>query len=340
MNYQCEYCKYETLYKCNYDRHLQTQTHINILLSLKEQNIIGKSNDKIIDILKTQVVEKDKQMEEKDKLIHELAELLKQHGIPTTTNTNSHNTNNISVTAYVNAYFADAPPIKKLTKRDLQRIEKDCEKEYDDTMVKVIVDLYKKNKLIPFISDIIVKYYKKEDVTKQSLWTSDASRLTYIVREIIEKCGVTTWTKDLNGEKIRKYTIVPILEVIKEKLYKYRGEVINKRKLVDNLMDGLEEFLDTCKVVSELLEMCDNRELENQIIKTMTPYFSLNLICYNKPEQPLKRLTDGNEMETIQDVEMETYDMPKKTLIICNYCSREFKNRSNLQRHETACRKK
>jgi hypothetical protein len=327
MAYSCEHCEYDTLIKCNYEKHLLTQAHATILAklkeceeaTLKEHEKVDLKNDEIIDILKNQV-------EEKDQLIRELTDLLKHHGIATITNSNNINSNNnISVNAYVNAYFNEAPPIKQLTKRDINLIEKECEEEYDNTMVRLIVDLYKNNQLVEFISNIIVKYYKKDDESKQSLWTSDASRLTYVVREIIEKCGVTSWNKDINGEKIRKYTIVPILGVIKKKLYKYRGEVIDKRKLSNNIGRELDDFLETCTLVSELLEMCENKELENQIIKTMTPHFSLNI-------SDNKKTTKRKAIEYKPD--------NKKTLIMCNHCLKEFKTRHNLQRHDIICRKK
>jgi hypothetical protein len=69
----------------------------------------------------------------------------------------------------------------------------------------------KEKKLIPYLGDIIIKYYKKENPKDQSIWNSDTTRLNYLIRELIDT--ELTWTCDKAGLKVNEFIIIPLLTV-------------------------------------------------------------------------------------------------------------------------------
>ena len=54
---------------------------------------------------------------------------------------------------------------------------------------------------------------KKDNPSDQSIWSTDTSRLTCIINELVG--DETQWRTDKNGEKFKKLVITPILEYLK-----------------------------------------------------------------------------------------------------------------------------
>jgi len=45
-----------------------------------------------------------------------------------------------------------------------------------------MIEMYKRNKLEKYIGDILVSHYKKENKLDQSLWATDTTRCTYLIK--------------------------------------------------------------------------------------------------------------------------------------------------------------
>ena len=82
------------------------------------------------------------------------------------------------------------------------------------------------------LSDYIIKVYTHKEPKNQSIWTTDISRLTYIISQatcstnsLSESCNnandESIWSYDKKGSKTKKIIIEPALQYIRKELYNY-----------------------------------------------------------------------------------------------------------------------
>jgi len=137
---------------------------------------------------------------------------------------------------------------------------------------KLIV-LYSNEKFVDYICNIIKNAYKTENPMDQTFWSTDVSRLIYIVRSTIKKKDA--WIYDKKGLKIKQSIIDPLLDEVNDILVKYI-EKINKLSYSDTKMDYLKklELVNVAKVI--LHELKNRLSLKNQIIKELAPMFYLD----------------------------------------------------------------
>ena len=109
---------------------------------------------------------------------------------------------------------------------------------------------------------------------KQSIWVSDITRLTYIIKETSQST-ISQWYYDYKGHKTKIYIIDPLLQYIKNYCLKY----IEKNKL---FYDNFDKIADQCLINYEknkiilgvIITEIDNENLANDIIRYIAPYFS------------------------------------------------------------------
>lgn len=103
---------------------------------------------------------------------------------------------------------------------------------------KMFLDGYidDKNSYDTFIGDILIKYHKKEDISKQSIWNTDTSRWSYIVKVLPDE-----WIKDKNGIVMLDKCIKPLLNYITDLMKKY------DKYLTKKIEDIQEEFMKETK---------------------------------------------------------------------------------------------
>ena len=160
----------------------------------------------------------------------------------------------VSTVSYIVKNYKDAPTLEPLIDYDaIQYNEKDD--EFD--LMTMIFHHQRKHTLAGYLGDFIVKSYKKDDPSQQALWSSDAVRLTYVVREIINK--KSDWSVDKKGVKTTSYIIDPFLEYIRTLLVDFNDE--NK----------LENYL---QIMSYLFP-----SLFHFVKQTTTPYVQIVFIC-------------------------------------------------------------
>jgi hypothetical protein len=101
-----------------------------------------------------------------------------------------------------------APPLKRLTKESTKELI--C---CDEKLLKYVLHQNSAGTLSDYISDIILNYIKKDDPNQQSVWNSDVSRLTYLIRDLVG--DEQEWLRDPQGAKFTKYVIEPIITHLK-----------------------------------------------------------------------------------------------------------------------------
>lgn len=300
MKHRCEKCNYETNDKSNYNKHMRSSAHIHVnpgntqKLTIRVNKVPGKFQcpkcDKIftsapglsrhknkvckMDKIKEQVREELKQefelelikkeLEYKDKIIERIEKdniELKQY-IKTVKPT----TYNISVKKMIQQSYPDAPHLEKLDNYSIIH-------EDDDSFTNDIIYYHNNNKLEHYLGDIIIKYYKKEDPRDQSLWSTDSSRLKYIIKELLASNN-SHWSEDDKGLKIKKSIIDPLL--------KYIRDYVNDK--IDELHEEIEisvgyECIDIGQKqlsLGKIREQINNGTLKDSIVKYIAHAFRFN----------------------------------------------------------------
>ena len=213
--FKCEYCDNSFAHKNNLYRH-QKHRCFNKLEIDKKQKQNNKS--KTIKMQLADALERiDKQDKELQRLRKELEkqtktlilDLKEQNKSLYETQKLSSTTLDKSVDAitYLSKYRKRAPNLQQLTHETAKDLLT-CEPRLYD----YLLHHNDEGTLYQYIGDIILKYIKKEDPDEQSVWNSDVSRLTYLIRDLVN--DEETWQRDVEGVLFTKYVITPIIEYL------------------------------------------------------------------------------------------------------------------------------
>ena len=283
--YNCPYC--ENIYSTasNLARHKRTctdkkdtETKYNSELDKKEQEIqhIKEQYEKETAHLK-ELHEKDIQKtQELNKKLEDDVKYLKS----LINNAGAVIKTSVSALAYVAQNYDEAPVLKKLKDYSyIKEIELDEDDSDDDEFDLIEILIYQniKETIQEYLGNIIVDAYKKKDPTKQSIWNSDTTRLTYIIRDLINK--KPDWTVDKKGIKTIKYVIDPLLKYIREQVAEYVLENGAEKyiNLSEFMLNKHAEKLNSC---GQIMVSIDNKSLSKLVLRYIAPHFYLA-----KPEQ-------------------------------------------------------
>lgn len=156
------------------------------------------------------------------------------------------------------------------------------EDDEEINLVDTIIYNYENNLLAEYLGGIIVRFYKKDDPKDQSLWNTDTTRLTYVIRELINKKA--DWVIDKKGIKMTKYIIDPLLDYIKDVLAEYINEIsIGLKK---DSLKNIETKMRKMNISAEIINLIKDNILSEQINKFIAPHFYLakggdNLLVYD-----------------------------------------------------------
>jgi hypothetical protein len=286
IKYNCEKCNFESLQKCDFNKHLLTQKHIKNSVKEIDNNILNKITnlEKHNEEVKKQNEAVIKQNEELKQKIERLEEI------------NNQNTNKIvkearaikkSILTILNTNFRDTPSIDYI-KEDEFKVE--LEAEYKTTIddpenrlfMRIFSD-YENKKLVKSLSDIILKIVKKEDKKYQSVFNIDSARGNYATK--IENC----WFNDKSGLQLKKYTLEMVIKYMLNVLDKFRLKLCEVRK--ENIKKSTREQSDfIMKYQSILLEVnafLTNSNTHKKIILHMCPELRIDQKLLESIEQEL-----------------------------------------------------
>ena len=179
----------------------------------------------------------------------------------------SNTTYNISVKNYVQKNYANAPALKKLDDYDFIK--------YDDKLLDTIGYQYRNKILDKYLGDFLIGFYKKEEPSKQSIWNSDVSRLTYVIKELLAN-NKSCWNTDPRGVKTKNYIINPLLIFLKNIINDYSINFTNT--ILDKNIDEITQLLDNLHSLTLLVKDINNNLMSDDIVKYIAPYFSLDKI--------------------------------------------------------------
>lgn len=189
---------------------------------------------------------------------------------------NSINTTNMSnVVKYVNQNYINAQPLEMLQSAQAKNLLM-AQTTKEHSVEELMIYYYDKRTLDKFIGKIIKSEYKKDDPEIQQFWTTDVSRLSFLVRRVMKE-NDKMWINDKKGILVKKYIITPILVEVKgmidkyQKYCKYRLETQCMTLKLDDL-EKLGNISITCEALS--LEL-DGGTIHDLVLKYITPCFQL-----------------------------------------------------------------
>jgi hypothetical protein len=277
----CKICGLTTKKKGTYDEHLLTQKHkrnvkllkIKINNNTKNDNNSTKINkiDNKIDNLTKQTTEVLKQNEELRKKIEHLEDV------------NNRNTNNIvkeiksvkkSVLRILNTDFKDTPSIDYIDEEEFRlELEAEYDRKIDDdsnSLFMRIFNDYNNKKLIKTLSDLILKFIKKEDQKSQSVFILDSARGNYATK--VEDI----WLNDKCGLQFKKYTLDMVIKYMLNILDIYRlrlEDIIKKKNKTQLERDYITSYQN---MYVELKSYLMNTNTHKRVISCMSPELKMN----------------------------------------------------------------
>jgi hypothetical protein len=297
MKFICDICNYSTNTHCNYKKHILTKKHSkkvntcteicrkcigNVLekcdsnkhfceACLKTFNNAGNlSKHRKICSANTIWIEKlkDKNLEiKKIKKENQNKIDLLEREIETLKNvidcTGGIVKTSMSAINYAIKNYNNAPEIKMITNGDVIN-----ENDNDEKFGSDIIYYFRHKTLAQFVGDYIIKIYKKDDAKTQSIWSTDTSRLTYIIRKAIK--NNPQWMVDKKGTNITIYIIDPIIEYMLECIEKYY-----KKLVIDNDIEHEYKVKYLCSCMDAKSYMKD-KVIHTDIHKYITPKLCLH----------------------------------------------------------------
>ena len=287
MAYRCTDCNFSTKYKYDYNRHIITKKHkLNISNNKAEDNKIedNKIPPNTNNIMNV-IVENQNSLAKQNEELRREIEKLKQ--------INNHNTNKIvkearsikkSILTILNTNFKDTPSIDYINENDFRsELELEYKAKIIDKENKLFMRIfsdYENKKLIKRLSDLILKFVKKEDQKLQSVFNIDSARGNYATK--IENY----WLNDKSGLQLKKYTLdviigymIKVMDEFRQKLMRMCTENKTKKdiQVTDYIMkyQGLllevNAFLTNSNTHKKvILFMCPELRLDQDIIESIT----------------------------------------------------------------------
>jgi hypothetical protein len=233
--FRCTYCNSNNFsYQQSLSRHMKVCTQQ------------FDSNNKIIDL---------------QKQINDLK--LDKEKIFSLASTNSHIINSsISAIKHLTMYHKNAPALRQIVDFTTFHIE------YPDntSFIKAVVQQQRDKTLDVFIGEYLVKIYKTDDPFQQSIWTTDAVRFSYLIRELM-KDGSLEWITDKNGVVATKTVVKPILAYLKKLIKQFIKECHKECTQENKTLEKQTELIAYQRDCNLILTNITNRSIEKDVKK-------------------------------------------------------------------------
>jgi len=195
----------------------------------------------------------------------------------------------VSTLQYLINTYKTSPPFKILD--DISTIENNGG-DYENTnpdnndpvtkntlFVEHLILKFKNQLLVKYLGDFLIVKYKKGDLSQQSLWNSDVSRLSYIVRHKLND-NSSEWKTDKKGVITQEIAIDPLLKYIGESIIKYYASPNMQMDPKATCYDALHERLG---YVTQMKKYIEEKIISPELLKYIAPFFYLtkedNLMC-------------------------------------------------------------
>jgi hypothetical protein len=255
VNFECKYCEKKFKHHQSMYKHMKYRCH-----EKNDMNELKKQNEKLMNIVEKQT-----------NTVESNAETIKK---------------SMNVLSFVTRQYPNAPPIEELEYDKFNKITKclmydnKTKKKTRHSIEEIILFHYKNDNLCKVLGKAIVEEYKKKDPEDQSMWSSDVSRLTFIVKSVFGKAKAkkSKWVSDKNGIHFTDLIIKPMFEIIKEKMRNYiKNERLEESEIRDNQMEDITIRLGNMQLAGELIRAINLNKFDVKVLKYVAPYFNLTI---------------------------------------------------------------
>jgi hypothetical protein len=164
----------------------------------------------------------------------------------------------INTLNYIAETFVNAPLLKPI--QDYTVITNDND---DREAAIVLSERYKDGTLIKYLGELLVAQYKKQNPEEQSLWNSDCSRLSYIIRTVVG--NKPSWIADKKGVQLKECVINPLLSHINNELVNF---IYKPKKIDKNNINIYPLCIDLVKDIRSSI-------IGDDLLKFLAPHFQI-----------------------------------------------------------------
>ena len=272
-----EKCENNAVFSCDFCQ--KTFTHHQSMYRHMKYHCKNKGNITENEKLMSEIINEKNLLKEQNKKLLDLA----------TSNANVAK-KSMSAMSFALKHYEDAHPIKLLEDDKFDKMsqllmyDSKGKRKTERSIEDVILYHHKQNTLHGILGDLIVKIYKKSNPKKQSAWSSDVARLTFIIKDIIGKSKKSKWIVDKKGVHFTETVINPLLEKISDMLIEYNNECGDKvRKMSKRTVLDYEEENEIKKMLASMQEInitlltIKLRKIHGEILKYVAPFFNLTV---------------------------------------------------------------
>jgi hypothetical protein len=210
----------------------------------------------------------------------------------------------VDALTFLMTHRKNAPELKELTHEKAQDMLIRENRLYDYLMRH-----NEENTLDQYIGEIILKYIKKENPEEQSVWNSDVSRLTYLIRDIVDESP--TWLRDPNGAMFNTKIIMPVINEITNYLYKCLHSKNPDKIALDNdssdeesegeqsndTFDEREKMRRTGKILGTV-ETLKSKKYKKSLSEYIASRISLHKLDKNKSKKKPVKPVDSSDSDS------------------------------------------
>ena len=304
MTYQCIECDYQSNNKSNYNKHLSTEYHKKKQNPLYEINnnhknficeYCEKSFTKSCNLTRHKATCKQKEIKSeleqalKIQKMELTIEFLKEENKLLKENRPINKIYNISIKNYLQQNYYNAPHLIELKNPVIEH------EQEERTLIQALVHSQNNNFIDKFLGTYIIKNYKKEDLAKQSVWTSDMARLNFLVKELVSD-NKSEWINDRKGDKVKKYIVNPLLNYVNKECENFidlhqKKESKRKKKMEDRTrpfddknIEEQSQFLYNYHALNKIQANIKSGNLADDIVKYIAPS-----LCMDKDKLKIKK---------------------------------------------------
>jgi len=245
-------------------------------LSKHKKICTGKKIAEVEFMNKLKDVEREKEMEKKEKelakkeinMLHKQQKMHEQHVsllrqliITSTKGTNG------SITSTLYEHYSNNPPLKQIEYTKLCSLLRPKSK-----LVKEMISCYKHNTLHEFLGNFILDIYKKKNYSEQSIFASDTSRLTYMIKETVYE-NTSEWVPDKKGVKTINYIIRPLTLYVIDLINEFEDK---NKPLEDANPEDVEEYIRLKDETLRLKMYIEDGKLDDRLNKFICPYLIID----------------------------------------------------------------
>jgi hypothetical protein len=173
---------------------------------------------------------------------------------------------------FLNQYCLDANPLTRLSDDDINIIL--GIDEYNDFELESIIIRYiKNNNLHIKLGNLILsKFLRSGDPKTQQVWTSDISRLIYIILQMIG--NKKSWIRDKKGEIFSELIIMPIIKRLNELMFNYAKYCIQSFNETNDSTKNIL-LLEHAQIAKDSTNYSYNQLVNKDILKFIASKISL-----------------------------------------------------------------